>query len=232
MAAGVAHELNQPCAAITLAADLAALELGRGDAAHLASAGRRLDEIARQALRMRSVIDHFRLFARVDPGGETAVDWAEAVAGALSIAGGTMAASDVRIETDLPPGLPPVRGSLVGLEQVLVNLLINARDAMEEVPGEERLVRISAAVKPDGAAVVLRLRDHGMGLPRAALERSFEPFFTTKPVGKGTGLGLSIAHGTITGFGGTITLRNHPEGGAVAEIHLPLARAPAGILPG
>lgn len=223
MAAGVAHELNQPCAAITLAADLAALELEQGGAERLASAQQRLDEIARQTLRMRNVIDHFRLFARVDHGGETAVDWAEALAGARTIAGGTMVAAGVSVEAALPPGLPPVRGSLVALEQVLVNLLVNARDAMEEVPEAERVVRITAATTEDGACVVLRLRDHGMGLPREALERSFEPFFTTKPVGRGTGLGLSIAHGTVTGFGGSITLRNHPEGGAEAEIRLPVA---------
>lgn len=228
MAAGVAHELNQPCAAITLAADLAALEMARGGEEYLGKARNRLDEIARQALRMRSVIDHFRLFARVDQGGETAVDWAQALAGALTIAGGTMAASGVRIVSALPPGLPPVRGSLVALEQVLVNLMVNARDAMEEVPEAERVVRITAETSEDGAFVVLRLRDNGMGLPREALERSFEPFFTTKPVGKGTGLGLSIAHGTITGFGGGITLRNHPEGGAEAEIRLPVAPVTAG----
>ena len=225
MAAGVAHELNQPCAAITLAADLASLELEMGGPDRLATARQRLDEIARQTLRMRSVIDHFRLFARVDHGGETAVDWAEALAGARTIAGGTMAAAGVTVEAALPPGLPAVRGSLVALEQVLVNLLVNARDAMEEVPEAERVVRITAATTEDGASVVLRLRDHGTGLPREALERSFEPFFTTKPVGKGTGLGLSIAHGTVTGFGGSITLRNHPEGGAEAEIRLPVAQA-------
>jgi C4-dicarboxylate-specific signal transduction histidine kinase len=237
MAAGVAHELNQPCAAITLAADLAALELARGGEEHLDSARRRLEEIARQTLRMRSVIDHFRLFARVDPGRETAVHWAEAVAGALTIASGTMAASGVRIETALPPGLPPVRGNLVALEQVLVNLMVNARDAMEETPEAERRVTIGARATPDGRWVMLRLRDHGAGLPREALERSFEPFFTTKPVGRGTGLGLSIAHGTVHGFGGMITLKNHPEGGAEAKIRLPvavegaLARQPASADP-
>lgn len=223
MAAGVAHELNQPCAAITLAADIAALELKQGGAERLATARHRLEEIARQTLRMRGVIDHFRIFARVDQGDETAVDWAEAVAGALTIASGAMAASGVRVETALPCGLPPVRGSLIALEQVLVNLLVNARDAMEQISEAERRVTITAQVTPDGRFVVLRLRDHGTGLPPEALEHSFEPFFTTKPVGKGTGLGLSIAHGTVTGFGGVISLRNHPEGGAEATIRLPVA---------
>jgi C4-dicarboxylate-specific signal transduction histidine kinase len=223
MAAGVAHELNQPCAAITLAADLAAVELARGGAEHVASARQRLDEIARQALRMRGVIDHFRLFARVDAGGETAVHWAEAVAGALTIAGGTMAAAGIRIEMALPPHLPPVRGSLVALEQVLVNLLVNARDAMEDTPAAERRVTITARATPDGRFVVLRLRDHGTGLPRDALERAFEPFFTTRPIGRGTGLGLSIAHGTVRGFDGAIALKNHPEGGAEVKIRLPAA---------
>lgn len=223
MAAGVAHELNQPCAAITLAADLAALELSRGGTERLASAQKRLDEIARQTLRMRDIIDHFRIFARTDEGAEDAVDLGQVVRGALTIVGGTLRSSGVRVETTIPDSLPLVRGRVVALEQVLVNLLVNARDAMEEMPAAERRVEITCEVSPDMDAVTLALRDHGPGIPPEVQDRLFEPFFTTKPVGKGTGLGLAIAYGTIRGFGGSIAMGNHAEGGALAEIRLPVS---------
>lgn len=230
MATGLAHELNQPCAAITLAADIAALELEQGGADRLASARGRLDEIALQAIRMRGVIDHFRIFARVDNGGETAVSWPEVVAGALAISNGTMLAAGIQIEVQMPPDLPLARGSLVALEQVLVNLLINARDAMQSQAPPLRRVRINASVESDGREVLLAVRDLGGGFTAESLDRGFEPFFTTKPVGKGTGLGLSIAYGTIIGFGGSITLRNHPEGGAEVEIRLPVAASSSATL--
>jgi signal transduction histidine kinase len=223
MAAGVAHELNQPCAAITLAADLAALEVSRGGAERLASAQKRLDEIARQTVRMRDIIDQFRIFARTDEGAESAVDLGEVVRGAITIVGGTLRASGVRIETTMPDGLPLVRGRVVALEQVLVNLLVNARDAMDQTPTAERRVEILGRPAPEADAVILELRDHGPGIPPEVQSRLFEPFFTTKPVGKGTGLGLALAYGTIQGFGGSITIENHPEGGALAQIRLPLA---------
>jgi C4-dicarboxylate-specific signal transduction histidine kinase len=226
MATGVAHELNQPCAAITLAADIAALEMDRGGAERLASARRRLDEIARQAARMRDIIDHFRIFGRTEEGTDGDTDLAEAVEGALAIAGGSLKAAGVVVGVDLPPGLPRVRGRRVPLEQVLVNLLVNARDAMEATEPGRKLIEITAADQPGRQAVELVLRDHGPGVPAALLDRVFEPFFTSKPVGKGTGLGLSIAYGTIRGFGGEIAIGNRPDGGAAVTISLPWA-APA-----
>ena len=220
MAAGVAHELNQPCAAITLAADLAALELSRGGAERLTSAQKRLEEIARQTVRMRDIIDHFRIFARKDEGANEAVDLGAAVRGAITVVGGTLRSSDVQIETSIPDGLPLVRGRLVALELVLVNLLVNARDAMEDTPLAERRVEITCETAGEGDAVRLVLRDHGSGIPPEVKDHLFEPFFTSKPAGKGTGLGLSIAYQTIHGFGGSITMGNHAEGGALVEIRL------------
>jgi C4-dicarboxylate-specific signal transduction histidine kinase len=223
IATGVAHELNQPCAAITLAADVAALELGRADPARLPAVRARLEDIAQQTMRMRRVIDHFRLFGRTEEGVEEPVSVETAVLGALTIVTGALNAAGTRASVALSPGLPPVRARQVALEQVLVNLLVNARDAMRDTPPERRVIEIAAVLDATAGQVVLTVRDHGSGVPQELLDRVFEPFFTTKPVGEGTGLGLSIAYGTIRGFGGSIALSNSDEGGAQVTIRLPRA---------
>lgn len=226
MATGVAHELNQPCSSITLAADVAAFEMDRGTAADLASARGRLEEIARQTMRMRGVIDHFQIFGRRSEGSEDGVlDIAQAVSGALMIASGTLNAAGINMRIDVPPELPKVRGQLVPLEQVLVNLLVNARDAMREATGPQRQIEIAARHDAKKGRVALTVRDHGHGLPLADSGRLFEPFFTTKPLGEGTGLGLAIAYGTMQGFGGSIDIQDHPDGGAIATLWLNLANA-------
>lgn len=226
MATGVAHELNQPCASITLAADVACYELDRGSAADLASARRRLDEIAQQTMRMREVIDHFQIFGRRSEGkdgGEVSI--AQAVSGALKISTGTLNAEGIKVHLDIPPDLPKIRAQLVPLEQVLVNVLVNARDAMRDVTGIGRQIEIAAHHDAAAAQITLTVRDHGHGLAPEDSERLFEPFFTTKPVGEGTGLGLAIAYGTLRGFGGTIAIQNHPDGGAVVTLRLNVADA-------
>lgn len=226
MAAGVAHELNQPCATIALAADLAALELDRADPALLPAARARLEEIARQAIRLRGVIDHFRTFGRADDGPEAMIAVADAVAGAAAIAAGALRGAGVRICRAIPPDLPPVRARLIALEQVLVNAIGNACDAMRETPPAEREIAVVASHDAARAQVALAVRDRGPGVPPGILDRVFEPFFTTKPMGEGTGLGLAIANGIVRGFDGTIELRNRPEGGAELLIRLPVSDPP------
>lgn len=231
MATGIAHELNQPCASITLAADVAAFELNRGAAGDLASARDRLEDIARQTMRMRDVIDHFQVFGRSSEGEDGAIAIRDAVSGALKISTGMLNAAGIGLTVDVPDGLPPVHARLVPLEQVLVNLLLNARDAMKGAGEEARQIELVAQHDAPAGQVVLAIRDHGHGLAPEHLDRVFEPFFTTKPVGQGTGLGLAIAYGTVRGFGGTIEIMNHPQGGAVASIRLAAAEATQGTGP-
>ncbi len=223
MAAGIAHELNQPATSIAIASDVAALELEAGDPARIASARQRMDEIARQIMRMRDIVDHLRAFSRPDDGGAQQVSLRDAVKGAVALAGGALHATGVRVVLDIAPDLPPVRGRLSALEQVLVNLLGNARDAMAETATEDRVAEIAAWHDRAAQAVWIAVRDRGTGLPPGVAERVFEPFFTTKPVGEGTGLGLSIAHGTIRGLGGSITIANREGGGA--EVLIRIAQA-------
>ena len=223
MAAGIAHELNQPATSIAVASDVAAMEIEAADPPRLASARRRMEEIARQIMRMRDIVDHLRAFSRPDEGGAEQASLRDAVKGAVALAGGSLHAAGVRIQMDVAPELPPVRGRLSALEQVLVNLLGNARDAMAATPTEHRVVEIAARHDRPAREVWIAVRDRGAGLPPGVAERVFEPFFTTKPVGEGTGLGLSIAHGTIRGVGGSITIANREGGGAEVLIRIPEA---------
>jgi C4-dicarboxylate-specific signal transduction histidine kinase len=221
MATGVAHELNQPCAIIGIATEVALMEMEKGGEADLASARTRLEEVLTQTDRMRRIINHLRAFTRPDASPEEPLSLSAAMDGALGIATGVLRDNGIRVSLDLPGDLPKVLARLVPLEQVLVNLLLNARDAMADVPQAQRAIAIMAGLDPDRPGMVrLTIRDHGHGIPQDILPRVFEPFYTTRPVGKGTGLGLSIAYGTIRASGGMIEIANHPDGGVVATLWL------------
>jgi len=136
-----------------------------------------------------------------------------------------------RIQVDLALPSPPlsVRMDPAQLEQVVVNLATNARDAMPE-GGQLRLDLDRAAAEPgepEGEVARLRVRDGGPGIPPEVLERAFEPFFTTKEVGRGTGLGLAVSLGIVTQAGGTLRLESRPGEGTTATVRLPLVPAPA-----
>ena len=225
MASGLAHEMNQPLTVISLSAETATLLLQQDAAANSATVQELHDRIFAMTRRAKEVIDHLRLFARQQQATMERVALGDVVAGALLLTGGTLREHGVVLEQDLPEDLPPVRGRQVMLEQVLMNLLINADQAMEALPETQRKVRISAQVTAD--RVMLKIQDSGPGLPANVLPRLFEPFFTTKPPGEGTGLGLSICHGILKACGGEITAANAPEGGAVFTLHLLQDRAPA-----
>ena len=221
MATGLAHELNQPLAVITMAAENTLRSLERNDPARLPDVPERLQRIVRQAMRARAIVDHLRIFGRNEAEALGAIQLQEAIEGAKILVGGLLRESGITLQENLPPDLPAVYGGLVPAEQVIVNLLVNARDAIRDagsVPGE---VTLSAEVSGD--MLVLSVRDSGPGFRPELLPHIFEPFFTTKEVGKGTGLGLSICHGTMRSFGGMIEARNHPQGGAEFRLSFRLA---------
>jgi signal transduction histidine kinase len=228
MAGGIAHELKQPLTVISLDAENAERALARGDAA---GAARRVERIADQAVRAGAVIEHLRRFAR---GPEAAlpaapVELATAVEGALALIGGALREASVEVTLDLgQPGLAVI-GEVVAIEQVLINLLANARDVMEALPpGAARRVTIAAMQEhgPEGALVRVSVADTGGGIPPALLGRLFEPFVTTKAPERGTGLGLAICQTLAQGMGGRIEARNGPQG-ALFTLTLQAARVPA-----
>ncbi len=225
LATGMAHELNQPLTAITLAAQNALKQLERGALDPPALAGR-LDRILQMARRASTVIDHMRIFGRM--GGEASgpVPLAAAVRGARDLLAFKLERHRVRVVEDLPLDLPSVVGQAVPLEQVMVNLIANACDAYGPAPeatdAPPRIIAI-AATAADGW-VRLAVRDEAGGIPPDILPRIFAPFFTTKPVGEGTGLGLSISYGIINDMGGTLAA-DSADGSTTFIISLPVAPA-------
>jgi PAS domain S-box-containing protein len=224
MATGVAHELNQPAAVIALAVDVALLEIQARSPGFMASLVGRLTVIQDQISRLRGIVDHFQLFGRPDAGAPQIINLGAAIDGSLEIVGAALRVAGIDVEVEIAPDAPPVMARLIPLEQALVQILLNARDAIAAHGPARRSVRIAARPLPDYRAVELCIRDTGPGMPESALERAFEPFFTTRVVGQGTGLGLSVVYATIKGFGGSVMLANNVAGGL--EVRIILAAAP------
>lgn len=220
MAAGIAHELNQPAAVIALASDIAIMELEMSADSRAASVIQRVTEIQHQTTRLRTIIDHVQIFGRVDSGDNHLVVVPDAIAGCVAIAGAMLREAGIRLDVRLEDNLPRVWARLVPLEQTLVNMLVNARDAIVAAESQERLVLITAEFMEEREAVALRICDSGPGMRPEVMQRAFEPFFTTKQVGKGTGLGLSIAYGTIKSFGGRLSISNRQSGGLQLDMFL------------
>ena len=217
---GVAHELNNPLNNIGLfvgnAVDL--VDLGVADRERIV---RELKNAMQQVRKATEIISHLRTFGRVASVSREPVSIDQVIERALSLMQEQLRGRDIEIDLDLSPAAPVVVGNAIQLEQVFINLLTNARDAMADSP--RKMVRISTRVVHD--VVDLVFSDTGSGIPEGLEQRIFDPFFTTKEVGQGTGLGLSITYGIIKDHGGAIAVANRPQGGAVFQIRLP--RAPA-----
>ncbi|NNU80484.1 sensor histidine kinase [Halovulum dunhuangense] len=213
LSAGISHELNQPLTAIQTLAENGGLLLERGEQARAAT---NLGRIAELAQRGGRIIRNLRAFARNEAEPATEVDLVAVVGDALDILEQRLAQAGVEVEWDAPRAPVMVIGGRVRLQQVVVNLLGNASDAMEGQPAPRRVV---LSLERGAGRVRLRLRDTGPGL--ADPGRLFDPFYTTKPVGTGLGLGLSISYGIVQSFGGEIRGENASDGGAVFTVELP-----------
>jgi two-component system, NtrC family, C4-dicarboxylate transport sensor histidine kinase DctB len=205
MSAGISHELNQPLMAIRSYAENATLFLERNMGDKAADNLGRISDLAR---RMGRIIKNLRAFARQESEAVNDVDLVQVVAAALELTEARLRAAGVTVDWTAPVAPLWVRGGEVRLQQVLVNLISNAADAM----GSGGVVAIG--VSEAGGRVRLTVRDSGPGI--AEPDRIFDPFYTTKEVGasEGMGLGLSISYGIVKSFGGEISGRNRPEGGA------------------
>jgi C4-dicarboxylate-specific signal transduction histidine kinase len=206
---------------MALGADNAADALEAEGASGIAEAVETLRRVAGQASRAQAIIDHLRVFGRRDPGPLGPVEVDRAVEGALVLAANALRSAGIVVERHVPPGLPAVQAQIVLLEQVLLNLFLNARDALVLRPEGTRRIIVSARQEASGRVLVL-VRDTGGGVPPDVIDRVFEPFYTTKPVGQGTGLGLALCHGMMAALGGSIRVSN-VDGGA--EFVLDLAPA-------
>lgn len=223
MATGMAHELNQPLNVIKMAAQSALFEFE--DIEKLEGASNiqpivtgesdifiqaRLRRVVEQVDRAAIIIDHMRIFGRVPQGPPPLIDAAATCRSALQLIGHQLRDSQVNVSLRSGEGRQLVKCHPVLLEQVLVNLLLNARDATVGVALATREVRIE--VQSIDQEVIIIVSDNGPGIPAALRDRVFEPFFTTKSAEKGTGLGLSVSYGIIRDSGGKLELLDSAQG--------------------
>ena len=219
MSAGISHELNQPLMAIRSFSENATLFLDKG---RTDDARANLGRIADLSRRMARIIKNLRAFARQENEPMTEVDIVAVIASVLEMTESRLRAEDVTLDWTPPADIPLVHGGEVRLQQVVLNLVTNALDAMAGRADK----RLEITVIPGADHVEVTLRDTGPGLDDPG--KIFDPFYTTKQVGaseEGMGLGLSISYGLVQSFGGAIHGRNHPDGGAIFTVRL--AAAPA-----
>ncbi|WP_455271270.1 sensor histidine kinase [Rhizobium herbae] len=218
MSAALSHELNQPLAAAKTYADSAAMLI---DLERVPEARDNVRRISGLIDRMASISRHLRNFARKPNEKLNPVALDAVIADTLEIVSARLKTADADLLVELGGDAGMVNAGSVRLQQVLVNIITNAADAVEGL--DNRRIHVSAEKRDD--KVILTVRDHGPGVPAAIAERIFDPFYTTKGVGKGLGLGLSISYNIVKDFGGSLSVSNHPEGGAVFRIELEAATA-------
>jgi len=214
---GVAHELNNPLnnTGLFVGNALDLIELGAADKGQIV---RELRQAMQQVSKATQIISHLRTFGRAAPVSREPISLRPVIERALSLVQEQLRLHEIEVTLDLGPEEPVVVGNPIQLEQVFINLLANARDAVAD--SLRKAIRISASV--GSAAVEIAFVDTGHGIPSGLERRIFDPFFTTKEVGKGTGLGLSITYGIVKEHGGTISVVSTPGEGATFLIQLPL----------
>ncbi|WP_438300588.1 PAS domain-containing sensor histidine kinase [Pseudomonas sp. NMS19W] len=223
MATGLAHEINQPLNVMRMAIVNVQKRLSNGDV-QIDYLTDKLNRIDAQVQRAAKVVDHMRVFGRRSEIEQQLFNPASAIEGTLSLLAEGMRGKGVDLRISETPFEVQVRGYVDQLEQVLINLMVNARDALlgkrESESGFKPWISIYA--ERDEEKVRLWVEDNGGGIDPRLLERIFEPFFTTKPVGVGTGLGLSVSYGIIENMGGHLSVRNSADGARFC-IELPIA---------
>ncbi|MCL4796929.1 MAG: PAS domain-containing protein [Bryobacteraceae bacterium] len=215
LAAGVAHEVNTPLAVISTYAQMLAKQV-HGDE----QKSKLLDKIAKQTFRASEIVNSLLNFSRTSSTDFAELDLNRVLRETLSLLEHQFEKAGVQVAVDLAEPLPVIRGNAGKLQQVFLNLFLNARDAMAELSGGTLCVATSAG----GASVRVEIRDTGPGIARDHLDRIFDPFFTTKSARKGTGLGLSVTYGIVEEHGGSIEADSRPGEGAVFRLEFPTVR--------
>jgi histidine kinase len=168
--------------------------------------------ISRQVLRMSDVIQNIRNFSREDRGKCENINPNDAIKNVFSMIGKQFEAHGIKIEIDLETNLPPLRGNANNLEQVIMNIVVNARQALEEHNRPNKKLWIKTGKRYN--QIFIEIGDNAYGIPDDLKLQIFDPFYTTKDPGKGTGLGLSISQTIVTEFQGSLKAYNNDQGGA------------------
>jgi signal transduction histidine kinase/CheY-like chemotaxis protein len=218
--ASVAHELNNPLAVILMQADLLRTDAGHGPLAEYAI------EITEAATRCERLVRQFLTLARQHVPERTTVDLHALIADTLELLASALRVDTITVDLRLAADLPHLWADPHQLQQVLVNLITNAQQALRDVESPRQLTLITQW-DATRAVVTLEVTDSGPGIPPAIQARLFEPFFTTKQPGVGTGLGLPLCQGIIEGHGGAIGVRSTPGQGTTFRVELPVSAAPA-----
>ncbi|MDH3557700.1 MAG: ATP-binding protein [Deltaproteobacteria bacterium] len=227
MATGVAHELNQPLAVMESASSFLMRKLNKKEdieEEHLLIMAQKISSNVDRATR---IINHLREFGRKEDAGLEKIQVNDLLRRANELLSQQLKVRGIEVVWQLAEGLPLIMTDPGRLEQVFVNLLLNARDAIEDKlstkgikKGSEKIILTTSS---DGDKITIEVSDTGTGIPKDQLEKIFEPFFTTKSVGKGTGLGLSISYGIIKDCGGNIHVRSKKGEGARFIIEFPIS---------
>ncbi len=218
LAAGVAHEVNTPLAVISNYIQMLAKQMPEGDPRQSI-----IEKIVKQTFRASEIVNNLLNFSRTGAAEAADVDVNRVVEETLSLVAHPLKTSCIQVVKELGQPLPPVRGSANKLQQVFLNLFLNARDAM---PGGGMLEVRTAA---HNGSVEIEIADTGAGIAREDINRIFDPFFTTKASGRGTGLGLSVSYGIIKEHAGKIDVRSTPGKGTSFHVEFPAGRKAAHV---
>jgi len=213
LAAGVAHEVNTPLAVISNYIQMLAKQLPSGDPRHQI-----IEKVVKQTFRASEIVNNLLNFSRTGATDFAEVDLNAVVDEALTLVAHPFRTAQVEVKRNLQHELPPVLGSTNKLQQVFLNLFLNARDAMPS----GGMVEIRTAAH--NGSVEVEITDTGSGIPRESLNRIFDPFFTTKGSGRGTGLGLSVSYGIVKEHAGKVDVRSTPGKGTSFRLEFPAAR--------
>ena len=226
MATGVAHELNQPLTVIKTASNFFMKKIRKGEKIDDEVLFTMSSEVDRHVDRATKIMNHMREFGRKSDMNLEKLQINEVLGRAFEFFGQQLKLRGIKVAWTLEENLPKVMGDAGRLEQVFINLLMNARDAIDEkwsdAPGDSNDKQIIVKTRTEESNVILEVSDNGKGIPPALLDKIFEPFFTTKQVGKGTGLGLSISYGIIQDCGGTIRAVSKAGEGATFIVTFPI----------
>jgi two-component system, LuxR family, sensor kinase FixL len=220
MSATIAHEVNQPLAAIVMGAETGLRWLSRDDP-DMAKVEQLLRRIVSNARRANDIVQRIRNMATRHEPELIPIDLNEVVNEALLFVRDELESRSIKLSVKLGAGLPVVPGDRIQLQQVIVNLLVNSIHALTQAEGPTRRIMLDTSADEDGA-VGFSIRDSGPGISDENLDRVFESFFTTKQ--DGMGIGLAICRSIITAHGGSIAASNHPGNGAQFRFSLPATR--------
>jgi len=216
---GIAHELRQPLAVIQLTSENTLALIEEGETLTWQEVSDTFQQVVNNCDRMNRIVNHLRSFARDDDTQVMeAISLVDVLNSSFTLLDAQLHSHGIEVTTHIAEALPAIRGNAHQLEQILINLLTNSRDALTEI--EEPAININ--IQQSGATITLTLADNGPGIPLEVQPKIFDPFFTTKEIGKGTGLGLSISHGIISDHNGTLSYSERQGGGAEFTLALPI----------